>query len=101
MAAYVDILTLSKDAAFLGKISVAVTKYADFVLNNATLNIRRLQWGNNVAQNGPNGYAAGIALMVAYDANIQALTSAGGACTASDAQIQTAVETWTNRTFAF
>lgn len=101
MATYSDMLTLSKDAAFLGKLAVAVTKYTDFVLNNATVNIRRLEWGNRMAAGGADAYAQSISLMIAFDGTIQTTIASGGASSATDAQIQTAVETWVNRTFAF
>ena len=99
MATYADINTLSKDAAFLGKLEVAVVKYMDFILNEATSttnHTKRWNWAVNVAQSSPGGVATRIAPIVAFDATIQANLGAS-----TDAQIQAAVETWINRVFQF
>jgi hypothetical protein len=97
MAAYSDIATLSKDAAFLGRLSVAVAKFMDYVLNESTAtdnHTKRWNWAASVARSGPESVVGSIALMVAYDANIQAVLGA-----ASDVEIQNAVETWIGRLF--
>ena len=99
MATYSEIYTLSKDAAFLGKVEVAVTKYMDYILGEPTDTVNhthRWQWATGIATNGPGITAARISPFVAWDGTIQANLGAS-----SDAQIQSAVEAWVNRVFQF
>jgi hypothetical protein len=99
MATYAELNALYKDAAFLGKVEVAIIKYTDYILSESTAtdnHTKRWNWAVQAAQNGPSLVAARIAPNVSWDATIQAQLAA-----ATDAQIQSAVEAWINRLLQF
>jgi hypothetical protein len=90
MATYAEIITLSRDAAFLGKLEVAVVKYAEYILNeaaNVDYHTVRARWADSVVTSGAGGVVSRIALPVALDSVIQDNLN-----TYTDAQLQAAAE---------
>lgn len=90
MATYAEIITLSKDADFLGRLEVCVVKFAEYVLNEAAnepYHAVRARWADSVVTSGAAGVVSRIALPVALDSVIQ-----DNLATYTDAQLQAAAE---------
>lgn len=95
MATYAEIDTLSKDAAFVGKLEVAVIKYTEYILSEdpaTAYHAVRMRWANTVVQSGAAPVVSKIALAVAFDSVMQA-----NLASYTDAQLQSAAEVRINR----
>jgi hypothetical protein len=95
MATYTEIITLSKDAGFLGRLEVAVVKYAEFIVGeaaNVDYHAVRIGWANTVFESGAASFVSRIALPVANDSVIQ-----DNIDDYTDAQLQAAAEVRINR----
>lgn len=95
MANYQQIFDLSKDAAFVGKLQVAVIKYAEYLLGEdptTAYHVIRIRWADNIVRNGVENTVTKIALAVAFDGTIQAHLS-----DYTDDQLQSATEVRINR----
>jgi len=103
---YQESSDLTNDFKFRGKIKVAVLTFADYIYNeasNVTAHNSRYKWAQGAYQQ-PDMTAQGIHSVVVMDAGIQSAglvddgTGTGNKTSAAtDAQIQTAVETVVNR----
>lgn len=95
MATYAQIITLSKDADFLGRLEVCVVKYAEFILGeaaNVENHVVRFRWADSVVTSGATSFVSRIALPVANDTVIQ-----DNLDDYTDAQLQSAAEVRINR----
>lgn len=101
MASYQDIFTLSNDAAFLGRLAVAATKFAEYIIGeptNADNHIKRWDWAKGIIRDGGAfAFAGRNALIIAWDSGIQATLPDFP----SDAQLQSALEAWVFRLLQF
>lgn len=89
MATYTEKFNLSKDAVFLGRVTIAVAKFADYIMSEpeTTENHRaRVRWAQNAALN-PQTVAVSIATIVTWNADVDY-----GLADVLDEALQTAVE---------
>jgi hypothetical protein len=101
MASYDDIFTNSNSAAFLGRLAVAATKFAEYIITepSATDNhIKRWDWAKAIVKDGgAQAFASRNALIISWDGTIQGVLPA----VPTDAQVQGALEAWVNRMLQF
>ncbi len=98
MATYAETANLVNSSTFRDAVTVAVAKYAAYILNEGAgvaYHNQRVQWAKPAYQN-PGGVAGGLLAAIALDSNIQSNMP-----TPSDAQIQAATEVAVNTTMAF
>lgn len=99
MATYADIATLMNSSAFRDAVTIAVVKYASFILNESAgvaNHNQRAAWAKNAYQS-PGGVGGSLLAAVAWDSNVQATAPAVPA----DSVIQSATENAINTTMAF
>ena len=95
---YLELSALTKTSNFVDRVTVAVTRYAQFILgeNPATNDHqRRFNWARS-AITSPSGTAGQILYAIALDAAIKNQDPLNFATT-SDATVQTVVETAVNQ----
>lgn len=99
MATYSEIATLMNSSTFRDAVTVAVAKYAAYILaENATAvqnHNQRAAWAKSAYQS-PGATSSGLLTAVALDPNVQAAIP-----TPNDATVQSATEAAVNTTMAF
>ncbi len=90
---YSQSAALMKDPTFIDRVKVAALKFANYIVNEATITPQhhaRLNWAHGVFA-GPDSAAQNIAASAVMDPQVQTDGSA-----VSDANLQTSVETVVN-----
>lgn len=98
MATYADTATLKNSSTFRDAVTIAVAKYASYILNEGAgvqFHNQRAAWAKG-AYVSPDGVAGGLLAVIALDSNVQAAIP-----TVSDATIQSATENAINTTMGF
>lgn len=93
MATYADQAAIMANGAFINRVAVAVAKYAQWIMGNAsTQGLHKVQWANNAVRS-PISVASQIVSLCIWDGAITGLANGTtDASNLSDAQIQAMTE---------
>lgn len=89
---YADQATLKNSVSFRDRVSIAISKYVQYVLNNPAATVSQSNWARNVLQSSPDSVALQVVFLAIWDSNITGMTSPVDQTVLSDATLQSTVE---------
>jgi len=97
MATYADQAAIMTNGAFISRISIAIAKYAEYIIGNAANQTRdQIAWATRAAQS-PGSIASQIVSLCVWDTAVTSLANGTQDATGlTDAQVQSIVESVVN-----